>query len=62
MSDRKQDLARQQHKLEDHDCLDNLTDLPADPLLPDHIVKYECDLCGRWFDFDTETGEHTVDR
>lgn len=48
----------------EHDCVegDHLIAMPDDPALPPHIVHYECDVCGEWWLFDTETGDHEVDR
>jgi hypothetical protein len=45
----------------DHDCMDNLMEPMDDPYLPPYIEKYECGICGQWFELDTETGEYTVD-
>lgn len=45
----------------DHDCLDNLGEGRNDPATPDHIIHYTCGVCGEFWEFDTETGEHTVD-
>ena len=47
---------------EEHDCLDYLDDGRNDPATPEHIVHYECLVCGEWFEFDTEDGTHEVDR
>ena len=45
----------------EHDCLECLGDGRNDRATPDHIISYECEVCGQFWEFDVQTGDHTVD-
>jgi len=49
----------------EHDCLNpeanHLRHCGDDPALPAHIIPYTCDVCGQFWEFDVETGQHHAD-
>lgn len=44
-----------------NDCGGMLVSTGEDPALPEHITKFECEVCGEWYDHDEESGSWEID-
>lgn len=49
-------------EIPEHECRENLVWVGSDENDPDHIVRYECFHCERWFIHNERDGTLTVDK